>query len=78
MSDSKVSKLDQTNLYDLNLEPVQEKANDKSCLTLDVGDMLKAQKHDRHLSYNSHIPHGLTKKIVNGGVLLQENSQKTL
>ena len=78
MSDSKVSKLDQTNLYDLNFEPVQEKANDKSCLTLDVGDMLKAQKHDRHLSYNSHIPHGLTKKIVNGGVLLQDNSQKTL
>ena len=75
MSDSKVSKLDQTNLYDLSLEPVQEKANDKSCLTLDVSDMLYAQKHDRHLSYNSH---GLTKKIVNGGVLLQENSQKAL
>ena len=52
LSDSKTAcKIDQTNIYDLNLETVQEKVNDKSCLTLDVSDLV-VKGRDRNLSYN--------------------------
>ena len=41
LSDSKTtSKMDQSNIYDLNLETVQERVYDKSCLTLDVSDLV--------------------------------------
>ena len=64
LSDAKAaSKMDQSNIYDLHLETVQEKVNDKSCLTLDVADMV-GKARDRNLSYNQLGFH--TKKIVNG------------
>ena len=68
LSDSKtLSKMDQSNnnIYDLSLETVQEKVNDKSCLTLDVSELMKGR--DRNLAqYNLNFN---TKKIVNGEVI---------
>lgn len=65
-SDSKTSnKMDQSNIYDLNLETVQERVNDKSCLTLDVTD-LSCKAKEANLAQNSYgYP---TKRIVNGEV----------
>lgn len=65
LSDSKTSnKMEQSNYYDLGLETVQERVNDKSCLTLDVSELIKGR--ERNLSYNQ-IGFN-TKKIVNGEV----------
>lgn len=69
LSDSKTTnKMDQANIYDLNLETVQERVNDKSCMTLDVSDLVKGR--DRNLSYNQLG----YKKIVNGEVQQQSDA----
>ena len=58
------------NLYDLSLETVQEKVNDKSSMTLDVSELMSSKGRDRGLA---HLGMAFsTKKIINGEVIQQK------